>query len=625
MSSYFDEVQSAKKFTGNVVILIGADYFAIRQPDSGLVIASPKDKMVASLSLNPTQIDPRKVSTTISSFSFRLVDKSGLISVLVGGDASALIGQDVRIFLGRSNVDMDFADYFELPVTQIKKVEHSDNSYVFSSTEQTERMTKPIYTEVSRLDGDILAATTTWTMRDDISEFPTSGFLKCEDEIVSYSGVDLVLNRFTGVIRGELNSVPADHAETEEVYLLETVTDNPLNIIMQLLISDGGTGTYDVLQRGLGLSESLVDVAEIEALRDELFLGWEFTLSFFNIESTLQYIEDELLAPCGLRFTNSRNSKITLAILDKARFVEEDDVINEDTITKFPKWTLDGNKVTNKVVVNWDYEQGTDTWNRRSEFKNTDSIAAYGENSLTFDFKGIKEAQDGEDITNDFGDRLIQRLSTPLPEIQVNTQLDKSLQNIGDKTYLVSSKIPAYDGTLNFSSDLEIISRSINQTNGDVQFKLAFTSFTNFRSGYVAPSDLVISAPAPNKVAVANGRASYYRVGWYMRLWDEVNNVYMPDPPNKIVALTEGETGIVTEEGDQLITEDGDSLVLETIDTGDGIVFEDDWITDFSLGTYRIRFANYDEVEVTQKRYCFLSDDGNNFSSDNKQTYKVTY
>jgi hypothetical protein len=625
VSTYLDEVISSKKFTGNVVIQIGANYFAIRQPDFGLVIASPKDKMVASLSLNPTQIDIRKVTTTIASFSFRLIDKSGFVSTLILGDAAGLIGQDVRIFLGRSNVDMAFSDYYELPVTRVNKIEHGENAYVFSTTEQTERMAKPIYSEKSRLDGDILAATTSWTMREDISDFPASGFLKCDDEIVSYSALDLVNNRFTGIIRGELNSVPLDHSELADVVLLETITDNPLNIIMKILISNGGLGVYDTLQRGLGISNALVDIAEIEALRDELFLDVEYTLSLFDIDSALRFIEDELLAPCGLRFTNSRNSKITLAILDKARFVEEEDVINEDTITKYPKWSIDGTKVTNRITINWDYVQGTDTYNERTKFENPDSITNYGLTELEFSFKGIKSALDGARLVEDLGSRLLARLSVPTPEIQINTQLDKSLQNIGDKSYLISSKIPAADGTLDFSSDLEIISRSINHTTGDVLFKLAFTSFTNIRSGYISPSDLITTHASQHRVAIAAGRGSYYQVGWYMLLWDETNNVYMSDPPNKIVDVIEAYAGLVTEGGDQLVTEGGENILLEETETEDEIEFEDDWLTDLSSGNYRIRFANYDDVALTQKRYGFISDDGNNFDSDNKPTYKVTY
>ncbi len=628
MSTYVDEVKSEKKYTGNVVIKIDDSYFAIRLPDSGLNIQSPHRNAVAALTLNPTSIDLRKVTTTISSFSFRLVDKDGIVTSLVGGTGEDLIGAEVRIYLGRSGVDMDFEDYFELPLTYIQKLEHGDNSYIFSTSEQTERMAKPIYDFNSALGADILVDTTIWTMRDDITDFPDSGFLKVDDEFVSYASKDLVNNRFNGVIRGELNSVPATHKIYTNVTLVETITDNPLNIILKILISNGGGGSYDTLQDGLGIDENLIDIAEIEALRDELFLDDEFTLSIYNVTSALKFIETELLMPNGLRFTTSINSKVTLAVLDKARFVEEVDVINEDTITKFPKWSIDGTKVTNQIEVRWNYSEGTKSWQNKDVFVDEDSIDLYGaQTPLKFDFKGIKESLDGQVLVDDFGSRLLARLSSPTPEIQINTQIDKSLQTIGDKAYLESSKIPAVDGTLNFASDLEIVSRAINQTTGDVTLKLAFTSFTSIRSGFIAPSDLITSTVSQKKVNVAAGRAEQYLVGWYMRLWDEVNQVYCDDAPNKIVGFDDAATGhLLTEDGDNLVTEGGDGILLEQDSTEDSIIFENDWTTPItSPNNYRIRFADYGDVIASQKRYAFISETTGLDFADGKPSYKVTY
>lgn len=625
MSTYLEAVQAEKKYTGNVVIQIGTDYFSIREPDSGLSIAAPYRECIFSLVLNPTTIDIRKVTTTISSFSFRLLDKDGIITALVLGDAVNLIGQEVRIFLGRSDVGMDFADYFELPRTYINKCDHGDNSYNFVCTEQTERMAKPIYKFESALAVDILAGTTTWTMRDDITPFPASGFLKVENEFVSYAGKDLILNRFTGVVRGELNSTPAAHSANSNTVLVETVTDNPLTIILKLLISGGGGGPYDVLQSGLGLDASLIDVAEIEALRDDLFVGDSYTLSLYSIPSALKYLEDQLLMPNNLRFTNSRNSKVSLAILDKAVFVEEDDVIDEDTITKYPKWSIDGAKVTNSITVNWGFNEGTNRYEQKATFTDSASIAAYGASTpLVFSFKGPKVATGGATLVDDFGSKLLARLAYPTPQIDVSTQIDKSLQTIGDKAYMVSDKIPSADGTLNFASNLEIISRAINQTSGDVQFKLAFTSFTNIRSAFIAPSDLITSFISQKRINVANGRGPQYKVGWYMRLWDETAKVYKSDPPNKIVEIRLNDLGLFTQDGDTLVLEDGFNLLQDNLAPEATIVFENDWATDLSTSTYRIRFADYNEAVESQKRYGFLSLGGANFD-DGKPTYKVTY
>lgn len=597
MSNYVDVVKTEKKFVGNVVVQIGSDYFATRQPDSGLSISAPYDKCVMSLTLNPTQIDIRKVTTSISTFSFKLLDAQGIISALVLGDAAPLIGQEVRIFIGRTGQAMAFSEYFELPRTYIKKCEHNDNAYNFSSAEQTDRMTKPIYDITSALGVDILISTTTITARDDISDFSVPGFIKIDDEFISYTGVNVGLKQFTGCIRGELDTVPAAHSINTDIVEAETITDNPINIILKILISGGGGGTYDTLQSGLGISNTLVDVAGIEALRDELFTGVQYKLSLYSITSALKFLEDELLMPNNLRFSNSvTTSKLTLAILDKARYVDDDEVIDHDSITKYPGWALDGAKVTNNIQINWDYSESLKSFQKRNIFKDAASITAYGEQSpLVFNFKGIKSTLDGQALVDDFGEKLLARLSLPTPEVSVNTQIDRSLQAIGDKAYLVSDRIPAADGTLNFSSLLEILSRSINVTKGEVSFKLAFTSFTNIRSGFIAPSDLVVSVISQKKITVASGRGAQYKVGWAMRLWNTLTQVYEADAVNFIESIS-----------------------------GDTITFQNNFATTL-LVTHKIRFATYDDVTESQKRFCFLSLAGANFTADNKPTYKVTY
>jgi uncharacterized protein YozE (UPF0346 family) len=602
MTAYTSQILTQKKFIGNVVILIAGVYYAIRQPDSGLSISSPYSKAVSNLQLNPTSVDVRRVTTTISSFTFTMIDLSQIVTSVILGDAANLIGQEVRIWLGHSNLsgnpslDMPFSDYFELPVTYIKKIDRTENSYNFTTTEQTDRMSKEIFVVNSALGADILAGTTIITMRDDISTFPTSGFLKIDSEFLSYSGLDLVNNRFTGCVRGELGTTPAPHALNTLASLVQTVTDNPINIILKILISGGGGGTYDVLQSGLGISNALIDVAGIEALRDELFLGQQYTLSLYNIDSALKYLEQELLLPNDLRFTTSATSKLTLAALNRARFVEEDDVISHSTMTKFPKWSLDGNKVSNYIEINWDYIEATNLFNKKTIFQDAASIAAYGKQTLDYNFKGIKESLAGQDLVNDFGSRILSRLSLPTPEIDVSTQLDKSLQAIGGKTYLVSNLIPAANGTLNFASDLEIISRSINHQQGDAKFKLAFTSFTNIRSGFIAPSDLFISKTSQSVLGVASGRGALYKVGWKMRLWNVSTQAYEPDAVNTIISIV-----------------------------SDTITFENAWTTTITVpNNFRMRFADYDDALDSQKRFGFISLGSTNFG-DGNPVYRITY
>lgn len=598
MSTYLEEVQAEKKFTGNVVLLIDGVYYAIRQPDSGLVIDSPFDKCVESLVLNPTTVDLRRVTTTISSFSFKIVDRELAISSLILGNAADFIGKEVTVFLGRSFVGMDFAGYYQLPVTRIKKVSYSLNAYTFSSTEDTDRMNRPIYDETAKLGAAILVDTTILQMDRDLSDFPATGLLRIDDEYMSYAAVNTVLNRFTGVIRGELNSTPATHDLAADAYLAEVVSGHPIDILLQILTSGGGGGAYDLLQDGLAISSSLIDLDEIENIRDTLFTDEGFQVVegvLSNETSALKAIENQILSPLNLRFSYSQNSKLTLAVIDKAIFVEDSGSIDEDSIAKRPTWDVDGNNLTNKIKISWDFDEATQMFLRTQTFTESDSIATYGEqNPLSLEFKWFHDDEGAEEIISEYANALLTRLAFPVPVVGISTHMDKSLRNIGDKAYIESSQIPSSDGSLTFASEMEIVSRAINIQTGDVQFKLAFTSFTSIRSGYISPSDLIDNVVSQKIIDVPAGRGTYYKAGWKMRLWDQVNNTYLADAVNTILSIS-----------------------------GDRITFENNWTT-ILTENYRIRFCDYDDAVDTQKRYAFVSDGSNNFD-DGGAPYKVTY
>lgn len=615
--SYVSEL-STKQFVGNVVIKFLDTYFSIRQPDSGLVIPKPFDRCISSLTLNPTQIDIRRISTTIASYSFKILDRDFRITNLVRGDAASLINQEVDIWIGRIGVSMPFSDYFKLPVTRIKKIDHSDNSYSFSTTEQTERIARPIYSAVSALAVDILPATTTITMRDSIESFPNSGHLKIEDEFMSYSGKNITTKQFTGVVRGEYGSTPAAHEMNTEATLAERVVDNPVNILLKILTSGSGSGAYDVLKDGLAISPSLIDLTTIEDLRDDFFHSVEYSLILNDIEDALKFIENEILLPNNLRFNYSTSSKLSLVMLNRSTFIEEDQEMDEDTISSYPKWSVDGNRVVNRIEVQWDYDETTNQFLRLSTSQDDDSINDYGESPvLKYSFKGIKEDLDGEELIDRFMVRLLARLAFPTPEISFKTQIDKSLFTIGDKARILSSQIPSPEGTLEFANELEIVSRAINFQTGDVQFKLAYTSFTNIRSCFIAPSDLIMSVISQNEVELAAGRGDQWGIGWKVRLWDDTNKIYTDDQVNTIESITDDTITFVddweTDLGGAILEEGGGGLLTEAGETlgQEGPVF-------------RLKFANYDEVIESQKRYCFISNMGNDFA-DGKPTYKITY
>ena len=592
----YSQSLTEKKYQGNVVIRFIGEYFAIRLPDSGLSIPTEQQRTIQSVIVNKTSVDLKRVNQTISNYSFKLVDRANILTALVRDRADALLNQEVEIWVGRSNVEMDFSDYFKLPKVRIKKVEHSENTYFFSCTEATDRMNKPVFNVTGKLSGSILSGTTTFTLQEDITSFPVTGTGKIDNEFFSWSGKDNTLKQLTGVLRGLKGTTAVAHDLGANISWVYDVTDNPINILLKLLISGSGGGTYDSYPSGLAIPESLIDITEIENLRDTIFLGQQFSFSLYNINKTLDFLENEILLPCNLRFRVSADSKISLALLDQAVFGLSPNSIDESSIASYPKWDVDDNKIVNVVEVQFDYDEGLNQYQTVKTFKDAQSILDFGERSpYRLKFKGIKTSLAGVSIIQNNIERFLLRFATPNPEISFKTHIDKHLLNVGDKTLVQSSQIPTEAGTLQFASDLEIISRGINFETGDVNFSLAFTSYTGIRGCYISPSDYITTVINQKTITVPAGRGDCYSVGWNLVLWNETTQSYESDPFNTIESIV-----------------------------GDTITFANNFSTTLQAGVHRLKFVDYDDATQDQRRYCYVSDSGLNFD-DNSSTYRVLF
>lgn len=590
-----------KQFQGNIVVQIYGEYFAIRQPDSGLVIPAGQANLVRSLRINPTSADLRRVNTTVGQYSFQIVDKDNTFTAFLANN-DTLTGAAVRIWIGRNTAAIDgasfpFSQYFELPQTIIKKIEHKDTTYVFTTAEQTDRMGRPVFNTQTTVGAAIDLIATVFQASGDITKFRSSGYLKIGNELVSYSSKDDTLKRFNGVIRGEDGTPVEEHKLGDAIFEVYKVTDNPINIFLKFLISNGGGGPYDVYPEGLGISASLIDVTGLENLRDNIFLTDQFRLYMYGIANGLTYLENEIMFANNVRVAISSDSKITLALLDQSIFGAEIPIIDESTIIDYPSWSVDDNTVINQVIFEWDWNEGTGKYNERSVFEDAASIATYGlRQALKIPAKGIVAALSGAAMVNDRSFRLLTRFANPNPQISVTTQIDKSLVNIGDKVRVESSQIPTQFGSLEFNQEVEVVSRSIDEMEGKCTFQLVFTSYSGIRSCYIAPSDVILTFVDQKTVNVASGRGAQYKPGWIMKLWDIDAGTHTADAPN----------------------------VIDTI-VGDQITFVSNFTTTLVDAEFRIVFADYDEVVEDQHRYGFVSPAPSHEFPDGSASYLITF
>lgn len=611
MTTYIDEVQTQKKFKGNVIILLKGEYFSIRQPDSGLVVPVNNNGSIISLTVNPSSVDLKKANTTINSYSFRINDKSLVVSRLLRNNSKLLIDEEVRIFLGRTGVSMDFADYFELPTVKIKKLSHADISFNFSAADSIDRMNKDFFSISTTLQANILNNTTVFQLGN-VENFPDSGFGFLGEEFVSWTGRDTILNQLSGITRGEFGTTPTAHGFGTSFFNVDEVEENPITALLQFLTSTGTAtnGPYDVLSDGLAIDQNLIDVAEMEQIRDDFFNLQTFNFKMYNTGNALRFFEDEILGATNTRFIVNENQKISLAVLDQAGFDEgSNNPIGENSITKFPKWDVNVRDIVSSIEIEYDYNDGTGKYEQKRTFQTelTETDTVIVEKPLRIKYKAIRENLGGNAIVEEIGKRYIARFETPTPEISIQSHIDKSLLNVGDKVLLTSSQIPNASGSLVFADTLEIMSRALNYITGDVTFKLQYTSYAGIRGAYIAPCTSIVGVQSQQAFEFPAGRASEYEIGWKVRLWD------------KTIEADYGGNNFVV----GAYTGDGVRTIV-AIDKINDIIFIDSPFTTILNDTdFAIRFANYDETNASQKRFAFVGESSGGDFPDGSSAYKI--
>jgi hypothetical protein len=486
---------------------------------------------------------------------------------------------------------MNFSDYLELPQTTLNKVQKVDNAYNFSTIEKKDRLNNGSFNARTKLAVNILDTTTTITLQSVPALFQAPGYAKIGDEYISFSGISG--NNLTGCTRGDFISIPADHEAGEDVILIYDIAPtNGIDLIAQLLISNGGGGPYDVLPEGAGFSSTLVDTAQFEAVRDEFFTNRNLSFRLGGIENVQKFLEDEVFSPMGVRLRTNANGKIGLAVLDRNIFEIDAPVINNDNTIKSPGFNVSDDKIINRVRVFYNWSDGKGIFEDFYELTDTDSINDFGEKPWTeLKYKGVKSLTFAQSIANLF----LARFAYPRPEITVETLNSTSYLQVGDKVEFSSDRIPGEADDLTFNSTLEAVKKSYNPTTGIVSYQLSYTSFSGVKQCFISPSDTITSVTNQKTVGIATGRGVHYRAGWKMRLFDKNAGDYASTQVNEIQSIV-----------------------------GDTITFVDNWGVTLSPNNYRILFADYDDVTEQQKKFCFISDGTNNFP-DSKPPYQVTF
>ena len=590
--SLSNDLQTNNEPRPNIVVKIGTTYFSKRQIDSGFVIDSDKVGMVSEATINPTVIDLKKIKTTINSTTIKILDKE-IFTAFMGANANSLIGEEITVYIGLTTGSYDWSDYAEVNKYVIQSIDLAGRTYNIRATSRTNVMQSPAFNKKGMLDTSIDASVTTIIIETIEDIFQSANFIKIEDEFIQYTGKSFSsgLTTLTGCTRGVLSSIGASHSADTLCYEVTKIEGNPISSLLQLMVSPGGGGIYDVLHDGIGIQNVLIDIAKFEQIRTDFFPSDQFRLYLYNIDNMLSFFERELLMPNNCRFVDSEDG-ISIAALDQS--VPGSTLPQFDTTNtlKNPKWRINANRIVNKINIKWGWNEGLKKFTRITPFDDTASQAmSWGVKSGSdLEFKGIQADLGGSSVVNDRGNRFLARFSTPQVEVDAESLLKTYKNNAGDKVLFSSPDVPQEGGGMGISTELELVSKGINWITGHAKWKLVYTSYYNIRRGLIDPSPLIQSVIDQKTFTVPDG--THYKDGYVLRLWD--NNL-LPNPGYTTDALN----------------------TIETI-SGNQITMKNNFTTTLTT-SLKIKLADYLDASAEQKaRYAFVCPNSGVFGDGTK-------
>lgn len=531
-ANFISDIDTTKlKYVSIVEISLSTStvYYSSRSLDSSVLTSLPY--LTKHPSVSGSKVDLREVSSSVGNASFTLLDKNSEVTRAIVDET--YINKKVSIYIYFDKTGNTFpTDAMRIFSGKIDSFTSDNTSLTFSCRENIFDSSKSLFDSKTNLSAAITNSETTIPVKT-TEGFPTSGKIKIEDEIISYTGK--TDTSFTSATRGALGSTAVEHDDDEDILeVWESGNVNPITLALQILLSINGDGandaTYDVLREGIGLDPLLVNKTSFTDIRDANSFGnYNFVVSG-GISSALRFIEQELLAPTITRIIVNKESMITLIKMDQSEFTTSTESITDNDIIseQKPKLSVSGKEIINSIEVQYKWNEIREGYDEISTSEDSESISIYGQTPSSkkkFLFKGMQNSTQVDRFILDY----LVRNSTPVPRVTFSSFLRKRLLEPGDDIRLSIKNTPNLEsGTRDFNHLVEVL--SVSQNGPIVNFEAAFTRFSTGKASFISPARSISSKTSETIFNLSpSGSASLFNNGMHVSLYDNAigANVYL--------------------------------------------------------------------------------------------------
>jgi hypothetical protein len=393
-----------------------------------------------------------------------------------------------------------------------------------------------------------------------------------------------------------------------------TVQGNPIDIFLRCLTSTGaGTnGDYDwyAEENGLALDDDFINVAGIEAVRDDWYPGDSHRISITVNEriKAIDFFQTEIFKLLNIYPVVDGDGKVNikpvkppLAAIDKVQSFDE------DSFRGLPRLDMNLGSLANEVSFHYDHD-GDDYLSEEFYIDST-SVAnrGPGKKAIKIESKGLHTSLSPASLgsralyvmerrkTSIFG-----RFATPPIAITGDCHFSRMISEAGDVVPVTHSKIPDIEaGTRGISAKrMEIIGLDITwpsvKSGGGVKVKLLDTGFDKGIYQVISPSMTITVVTNRTHFTVSAADATKY------------------------ANFTAPEVQVCMAHMRQRVT----NITLSSVNGSTGAIVCDDPGLDLQVG-WIVLFADYDDCTAEQKLYGFIADTSNNLGAADDDAHLI--
>lgn len=554
----FNTISQSENLKPNYVIKItgsnGNSYFANHQPDSGLSIVNNNLGVIKSVTDVPISIDFKHARSSTKSVTVKIIDINNSFNTfrLLAGDF--LMDAKIEVWLGYITGSFNFSNYkkvYNLKVRDIKQKDLQFDLKCYSNINKLENKILDSYFSTDYVINE--TDTQIEVVGDQLTSFPNqTGYVMISDELCSYStsSYDSTTNktRLDGVQRGlESSEIPDSYPIGTVIRPILYLNDNPINILLKLMISSSGDGSiYDVYSEGGGINSNDIDITSFTNIRDTYFSGEIFQFKVYSIENILSWLETYILSTCNIRLTDSNSSGL-ISLITTFQTTSNSSVIDSNTLLLGDSMSISKKDIQNVVTVKYDYQNGSGEYLSNLTLRDEYSISKYGViKGSDIYLRGITSGNNGYALATNRGNKFLNRFAYPTAKINFTTLVKNNNINVGDSVNYQSKSILDRFTTDNINENIEIVTITNDFDRGLIRYEGVISSFNDIKAGVISLSLPISSVTITNNktLIVPSEYISCFVVGYVYDIYNNSSHSYFGE--NNVVESVNTSTNTVT-------------------------------------------------------------------------------